>query len=74
MIVHVHPVFSVLLTYSLKNQQLTFLTHPAVYRTDRQALCTARFCRAGQLATADTCRLYSGGGGGGGNTTLMPAW
>jgi len=27
----------------------------AVYRTDRQALSTARFSRAGQLATADTC-------------------
>jgi len=25
-----------------------------VYRTDRQALSTARFCRTGQLATADT--------------------
>ena len=34
-----------------------------VYRTDRQALSTARFCRAGQLATADTwfstCRTCS---------------
>jgi len=29
----------------------------AVYRTDRQALSTARFCRAGQLATIDT-RCY----------------
>ena len=26
-----------------------------VYRRDRQALSTARFCRAGQLATAGTC-------------------
>ena len=26
-----------------------------VYRTDRRALSTARFCRAGRLATADTC-------------------
>jgi len=26
-----------------------------VYRIDRQALSTARFCRTGQLATADTC-------------------
>jgi len=26
-----------------------------VYRTDRQALSTARFFRAGQLATAETC-------------------
>jgi len=25
-----------------------------VYRTDRQALSTARFCRTGQLATSDT--------------------
>jgi len=31
----------------------------AVYRTDRQALSTARFCRAGQLATIDT-RCYIG--------------
>ena len=34
-----------------------------VYRTDRQALSTARFCRMGQLATADTwfrtCRTSS---------------
>ena len=34
-----------------------------VYRTDRQALSTARFCRTGQLATADTwfgtCRTSS---------------
>ena len=28
-----------------------------VYRRDRQALSTARFCRTGQLATADTCLL-----------------
>jgi len=28
-----------------------------VYRRDRQALSTARFCRAGQLATADTWLL-----------------
>jgi len=27
-----------------------------VYRSDRQALSTARFRRAGQLATADTCQ------------------
>jgi len=34
-----------------------------VYRTDRQALSTTRFCRTGQLATADTwlrtCRTSS---------------
>jgi len=34
-----------------------------VYRTDRQGLSTARFCRTGQLATADTwfrtCRTSS---------------
>jgi len=34
-----------------------------VYRTDRQALFIVRFCRAGQLATADTwfrtCRTSS---------------
>jgi len=34
-----------------------------VYRTDRQALSAARFCRTGQLATADTwfrtCRTSS---------------
>ena len=34
-----------------------------VYRTDRQALSTARFCRTGQLATVDTwfrtCRTSS---------------
>jgi len=29
-----------------------------VYRRDRQALSTARFCRAGQLATADTCQIF----------------
>jgi len=28
-----------------------------VYQSDRQALSTARFRRAGQLATADTCFL-----------------
>ena len=28
-----------------------------VYRTDRQALSTAQFCRAAQLATAATCTL-----------------
>ena len=27
----------------------------AAYRSDRQAVSTARFCRAGQLATTDTC-------------------
>jgi len=27
-----------------------------VYRRNRQALSTARFCRAGQLERADTCR------------------
>ena len=26
-----------------------------VYRIDRQALSTARFCRAGELATVDSC-------------------
>jgi len=31
---------------------------PLVYHSNHQALSTARFCRAGQLATADTCRLY----------------
>jgi len=31
-----------------------FLVGYIVYRTDRQALTTARFCRTGQLATADT--------------------
>ena len=31
------------------------LDHWLVYRRDRQALSTARFCRAGQLATADSC-------------------
>jgi len=40
-----------------------FLTHGVVYRTDRQALSTARFCHTGQLATADTwlrtCRTSS---------------
>ena len=40
-----------------------FLRHSVVYRTDRQALSTARFCRTGQLATADTwfktCRTSS---------------
>ena len=30
---------------------------PVVYHRDHQALSTARFCRAGQLATADTCLL-----------------
>jgi len=29
------------------------------YRRDRQALSTARFCRTGQLATADTCLCQS---------------
>ena len=29
-----------------------------VYRRDRQALSTARFCRAGQLATADSCSVW----------------
>jgi len=29
------------------------------YHTDHQALSTARFCRTGQLATADTCRTSS---------------
>jgi len=30
-----------------------------VYRRDRQALSTARFCRASQLlATADTCQIF----------------
>jgi len=28
-----------------------------VYHSDRQALSTARFRRAGQLATADTCTI-----------------
>ena len=36
-----------------------FRHRPLVYRTDRQALSTARFCRAGQLATTDTCPLFS---------------
>jgi len=27
------------------------------FKGDRQALSTARFCRVGQLATADTCTL-----------------
>jgi len=31
---------------------------PLIYHSNHQALSTARFCRAGQLATADTCRLY----------------
>jgi len=30
---------------------------PLVYHIGRQALSTARFCRAGSLATADTCIL-----------------
>ena len=32
----------------------------AAYHSDRQAVSTARFCRAGQLATTDTCHyLYT---------------
>ena len=31
-----------------------------VYRRDHQALSTARFCRAGQLAAADTCLFHLG--------------
>ena len=30
----------------------------AVYRRDRQALSTTRFCRTGQIATADTCFTF----------------
>jgi len=30
-------------------------SRPLVYHSDRQVLPTARFCRAGPLATADTC-------------------
>ena len=44
-------------------QWLTSCSTTIVYRTDRQALSTARFCRTGQLATADTwirtCRISS---------------
>ena len=36
-----------------------------VYRRDRQALSTARFCRAGQLATANTSYLPAVGSAGG---------